>query len=163
MTVLPKPPAEVPRDASLDALAPKFRAAVEHIIADMTAAGWPAFVFEGLRTDDRQRFLYGFGREYDDGRGPVTKARDTSRSWHGYGLAVDIVQADATPWTAPQAFWQTLGAAAERHGCTWGGRWKMVDLPHVQWGLCKVSPSLLAVQLKQDGGLPAVWEAVRAD
>lgn len=161
--MLPKPPAEVPRDANILLLAPKFRRAVEAICADMTAAGWCCRVFEANRTDDRQRYLYGFGREYDDGRGPVTKAKDTSRSWHGYGLAVDVVEDDATPWIAPQAFWQALGAAAERHGCTWGGRWKLVDLPHIQWGKCRQSPSLLSVQLKQDGGLPAVWDAVGAN
>jgi len=30
-------------------------------------------------------------------------------------------------------WWNTYGRAAEAHGLVWGGRWKMRDLPHVQW------------------------------
>lgn len=160
---LPKPPSEVPRQSSLDPLAPKFRAAVEHVIADMQRQGWRVRVFETVRTNERQEYLYGFGRDYDDGRGPVTAARTASLGWHHYGLAADLVEDDATPWVAPQAFWQALGLAAEAHGCTWGGRWTRVDLPHIQWGLCRTSPSWRALQLKREGGLPAVWVAVGAD
>lgn len=160
--MLPKPPPEVPRDSSTDGLAPRFRAAIEAVVRDMRVAGYRPRVFETLRSDARQAYLYGFGREYDDGRGPVTKAPDTSRSWHGYGLAVDVVEDDATPWVAPQAFWQALGASAERHGCTWGGRWKVVDLPHLQWRQCRPSPSSVAVRLRAEGGLVAVWRAVGA-
>lgn len=158
---LPLPPPEVPRISSLVGLAPKFRQAVEAILADVDRER----VFETLRSDERQRFLYGFGREYDDAgapRGPVTKARTAMGGWHFYGLAVDIVEDDATPWIAPNAFWQSLGLAAERHGCKWGGRWKRVDLPHVQWGRCRKSPSQRSVELYRTGGLEAVWRAVGA-
>jgi len=161
MMVLPPPPAEVPRIWTLDRLAPRFRDAVEAILVDVQKER----VFETLRSDERQRFLYGFGREYDDligPRGAVTNARTAMGGWHFYGLAVDIVEDDATPWIAPAAFWQSLGLAAERHGCAWGGRWKRVDLPHVQWGKCRKSPSQRARVLYQSGGLEAVWREVGA-
>ena len=114
-------------------------------IALFSAVGAPmvaARVFETLRTDDRQRFLYGFGREYDDGRGVVTNSRTAMDTWHGFGLAVDIVDR-AKLWNAPDDFWWVLGTSARRHGLVWGADWngnwssadeRFMDRPHIQWG-----------------------------
>lgn len=157
-TKLPPPPKEVPRCASMDRLAPAFRRAIEAVLADVEQER----VFETLRTDERQQFLYGFGREYDDGRGPVTAAKTAMNGWHFYGLAVDIVQDDKDPWVAPASFWQSLGLAYERHGCVWGGRWKRVDLPHGQWGGCTVSPDGYIRELYNRDGIEAVWGEVGA-
>ena len=154
---LPKPPAEVPRNFGLDGLAPPFRAKVELILADINHER----VYETLRTEARQAYLHGFGRLYDDGRGPVTKAKTAVKGWHLYGLAVDIVEDDATPWVAPMAFWQGLGLTAERHGCVWGGRWTVVDLPHVQMGGIPVSPTAEIIALYQSDGLDAVWRRLK--
>lgn len=157
-------PPEVPVERSLDVCAPKFAAAVRAMMADL-ARDYPersGFAFETLRTPERQEFLYQFGREYDDGRGIVTNAPDAFSSWHGYGLAVDVVEKDATPWDAPPSFWNAIGEAAERNGLTWGGRWRRPDLPHVQWGKCRISPSDRARALLAAGGLNAVWRAVGA-
>jgi hypothetical protein len=152
---LPRPPAEVPRIWSLDDLNPHFRARLELILADVKKER----VFETIRTDERQQFLYGFGREYDDPtpRGAVTKVATAMYGWHFYGLASDIVEDDATPWVAPNAFWQELGLAAERHGCVWGGRWKRVDLPHVQMGGIPVSPTVRVRQVYAAEGIKGVW------
>jgi peptidoglycan L-alanyl-D-glutamate endopeptidase CwlK len=128
----------------------------------MVEQGFAPRVFETLRTKERQAFLYGFGRDYDDGRGMVTKVHDAETGWHFYGLAVDIVEDDASPWTAPQAFWRCLGESAEAEGMVWGGRWKFTDLPHIQWGKCKVSPSDHARKLYAAGGVEAVWRACGA-
>lgn len=155
--MLPKPPAEPKRISDLSVLAPRFKAAVDLILADVKGKGFNVMVFESLRTNERQKFLYGFGREYDDGRGPVTKAATAEKGWHLYGLAVDIVENDASPWTASQALWQAIGHAAEAHGCTWGGRWHVVDLPHVQWGNCPQSPSSDDIALFRASGRSAVW------
>ena len=157
-----RPPAEPPRIAQLETCAPAFAEAVKSVLAAMYGAGWYGFVFESMRTDERQRWLYGFGREWDDGRGNVTNVPSAKTGWHFYGLAADIVQDDKTPWNAPPAFWRTLGDAAEAHGLKWGGRWKRVDLPHVQWGKCRVSPSPRARMLYETGGLHAVWQEVGA-
>lgn len=156
--MLPKPPAEVPVTSRVTALAPKMQVAVEAIINQMADAGHKAKVFETLRTAERQAFLYGFGRTYDDGRGTVTKVQDARKGWHFYGLAVDIVQNDTSPWDAPQAFWQTLGKCAEANGLTWGGRWKFLDLPHSQWAGCPTSPTALDIALAAESGIEAVWK-----
>lgn len=160
--MLPKPPAEVPVISRVNALAPKMQVAVEAIIKGMADAGHKAKVFETLRTAERQAFLYGFGRQYDDGRGTVTKVQDARRGWHFFGLAVDIVESDATPWNASQAFWQTLGKLAEQHGLTWGGRWKFLDLPHCQFANCPTSPTDLDRSLYAEAGMEAVWAKYKA-
>lgn len=160
--MLPKPPAEVPVISRVSALAPKMQEAVERIVKGMADAGHKAKVFETLRTEERQAFLYGFGRSYDDGRGTVTKVQDAKRGWHFFGLAVDIVESDATPWNASQSFWQTLGKLAEANGLTWGGRWKFLDLPHSQWGACPISPTDLDRSLYAESGIEAVWAKYKA-
>lgn len=168
---LPKPPVEVPVNADLQTLAPTFRACVGLVCADMVAWGYTPRVFETLRTDDRQRFLYGFGREYDDGRGVVTNSRTAMDTWHGFGLAVDIVDR-AKLWNAPDDFWWVLGTSARRHGLVWGADWngnwssadeRFMDRPHIQWGNgMRRRPSALAVELLRTRGLAAVWAEVGA-
>lgn len=150
-------PQEVPVISRVNVLAPAMQTAVLAVIKGMADAGFKAKVFETLRTAERQAFLYGFGRDYDDGRGTVTKVQDVRKGWHASGLAVDIVEDDNSPWTAPQAFWQTLGKLAEANGLTWGGRWRFVDLPHCQWAKAPVSPTRLDIALLAEQGPEAVW------
>lgn len=168
---LPTPPAEVPVDRRLDVIAPKMRAAVERLCAQVEAeTGVRPLIFECLRSDARQRFLWGFGREYNDGRGTVTHAMNADRTWHGFGLAVDVIH-PSKRWNAPASYRAAVGRAARAAGLTWGGDWNgngrsddetLYDWPHVQWGRCRRSPSDRAVLLRAEGGLPAVWREVGA-
>ena len=119
-------------------------------------------VAESLRTDERQRFLFGFGRDYDDGRGIVTHSLVGCTSWHSYGLAVDVVSR-STHWDAPNAFWSALGAAAAVHGLTWGGDWPTFpDKPHLQFAPMPDSPSPAIITTYQASGREAVWLEVAA-
>ena len=171
MSRLPAPPAEVPVESSVHTLAPRFREAVGRVCADLTAWGYAPRVFETLRTDARQRFLFGFGRTYDDGRGVVTQSATAIDTWHGYGLAVDIICARRL-WNAPRDFWEVLGCSARRHGLVWGGDWngdwsstdeRFVDRPHIQWGApARRSPSARAAEMLRTGGMAAVWAEVDA-
>jgi peptidoglycan L-alanyl-D-glutamate endopeptidase CwlK len=155
-------PAEVPVTRDLHVLAPKFRSAIERVLDTMRGLGHNPIVFETLRTHDRQRFLFGFGREYDDGRGIVTHSSDADETWHGYGLAVDIV-CGTKYWNASGEFWAALGRACEREGLEWGGWWQFLDRPHIQWGKpMRRSPSPRAGRLLASGGPPAVWREVGA-
>lgn len=170
MTRLPRAPREVPLDASLTLLAPRFRAALLATVDGMRAEGFGPRIIETLRTQERQAFLYGFGRRYDDGRGIVTHSRDADESWHFYGLAADIV-CRFELWGATPAFWSALGKHAVLHGLTWGGDWngngradeRFIDRPHVQWGRCRMSPSPRAERLHREGGNARVWAEVGAD
>jgi hypothetical protein len=135
-------PKEVPVQTSLLLLAPLMRDAVIAFLADpVVAQGRPERPFETLRTMERQTFLYGFSRLYDDSRGRVTNAVDIYKTWHGYGLAIDIIEKDATPWEAPADFWSTLAQRAPLYGLTSGALWSTPDLPHIQWAACPKSPT----------------------
>lgn len=171
MSRLPAPPAEVPVQRTIDGLAPRFRTAVERVLAGMRTDGHDPVVFETLRTEERQAFLYGFGRDYDDGRGIVTHSDSAVDTWHGYGLAVDIISGSRL-WSAGDGFWTSLGTHARRHGLVWGADWngngrtddeRFVDRPHIQWGHgMRRSPSSRAAALQASGGNPAVWAVVGA-
>lgn len=145
----------------MDLCAPKFAAAVRAMLAEL-AGGPSEMVFETLRTPERQAFLYGFGRDYDDGRGIVTNAQTSLYSFHGFGLAVDIVEKDGTPWDAPPGFWENIGRVAKKHGLSWGGDWKKPDRPHVQWGQCPATPSSLDRSMYAEQGMPSVWARYEA-
>ena len=132
-----------------------FVAAVNAMLADLNDGR--ELPFEWLRTAERQTYLYSFGRDYDDGRGKVTNASTQLLSWHGFGLACDVVEKDATPWNAPPTFWNRLGEAAERQGLIWGGRWHAADLPHVQWATGHDSPQQADRDLYRSAGIEAVW------
>lgn len=156
-------PPEVPVIRSLDGLAPKFRTRVEAMLIELEAKGFDPMIAESLRTAERQRYLYGFGREYDDGRGIVTYSSTGHASWHYYGLAVDVISR-AKRWNAPSSFWCALGESATAHGLAWGGNWPTFpDKPHVQFGApMRSSPSSRIYALYESGGIEAVWKEVGA-
>lgn len=145
----PAPP-EPAADRDLDDLHPYVRGRAELLLADLRAAGFTPVVTEVLRTNARQAWLHALGRTTvaKDGRGrggrTVTRARTAATTWHGYRLALDVVDAtirwnDRHPrwgqWTA------ALAASARRHGFRWGADWDhdgqtgdetFLDWPHLQ-------------------------------
>jgi peptidoglycan L-alanyl-D-glutamate endopeptidase CwlK len=151
-------PRAVPVDRRLEVLAPAFRRKIDAVLEAVPYAT----VAETLRTDARQQFLYGFGRDYDDGRGIVTHSETALDTWHHYGLAADLIH-KAKGWDAPMQWWQQLGAAAKAQGLVWGGDWTFRDYPHLQWGApMRRSPSPSAAKFLADGGVEAVWRVVKA-
>ena len=157
-TAVPK----VSRD--LSQLAPKFRAGVEAAIAACHAAGLEAMVFEALRSNALQQLYYQRGRTIIPPTHTVTNASTSVFSWHGFGLAVDVVH-QTLFWEPPggEAWFAAVAAVFKQHDCAWGGDWKQKDTPHFQWYKCKPSPSDMARLILQTDGLPAVWKAVGAD
>lgn len=183
-------PPEVPRERSLIVLAPKvqvaFAALLVHplmndlaalavaagrndivaminagaaVAADL-AIGNDVMLFETGRTDERQTFLFKFGREYDDGRGIVTQARSALYSWHGFFVAGDFVEKDATPWDAPPEFWRNLRKAGLECGLRHGPEW---DGPHLHWHKCPIAPTEADRVLFRAEGKEAVWAKYGAD
>ena len=146
-----------------DLLAPRFRAAVDAAIAECNAAphGLDAMVYETYRSNELQSLYYTRGRTVRPPTRPVTNAMNNLYSWHGYGLAVDVIHR-TKQWGPGDDWFRRVAEVFKRHGCKWGGDWKTVDLPHFQWGLCKASPSENARTLLRTQGILAVWEAVGA-
>ncbi|MDB4893157.1 MAG: hypothetical protein JWL61_5012 [Gemmatimonadetes bacterium] len=143
-------------------LAPLFARAVVASIEECHANGLDAFVFETLRSNALAAVYYARGRppshEYPE---PVTNAPDASWSWHGYGLAVDVISA-SKEWDAGDAWFTQVAAIFATHGCDWGGTWKHPDRPHFQWGRCRPSPSIISRRLHAEGHIQDVWRLVRA-
>lgn len=169
---LAHPPVEPPAVRALDDLAPGFRTKLTVALLRLGTMGWHPVVIESLRTNERQAWLYGMGRTWDDGRGIVTQAPDASHGWHLYGLAVDVAALGHEDGSAPAQFYRDLGTCAMAAGLTWGGDWNRngeadehhPDRPHVQWycdGML-VTPSDHARELRASGGNTAVWQALHA-
>lgn len=155
--VIPK----VSKDLSL--LAPKFRAAVQAAIIDCNRAGLEAVVYEAYRSDELQKLYYARGRTVLPPTRPVTNAPTNQFSWHGYGLAVDVVH--QTKFWEPaggEAWFKKVAVIFKKHGCAWGGEWSNPDTPHFQWAFCKPSPSDMARELLAMRGVEGVWKAVQA-
>ncbi|MFX1765327.1 M15 family metallopeptidase [Paraburkholderia sp. A1RI-2L] len=93
--------------------------------------GYQMALLEGYRSPDRQDRLAKMGSN-------VTNAA-AFQSYHQYGLAADnaflrdgkLVISEKDPWA--MRGYQLYGQVAEEVGLTWGGRWKMMDLGHVEY------------------------------
>lgn len=147
--------------SSLSLVAPKFALAVQNAIRDANAAGLDAYVYESLRSHELAVLYYARGRTIIPPYQTVTNATDEKNSWHGFGLAVDCIS-KSKQWNQPKSWFQELSLHFARYGCKWGGSWKIKDLPHFQWGLCKPSPSSVARNLLATSGMSSVWSAVEA-
>jgi peptidoglycan L-alanyl-D-glutamate endopeptidase CwlK len=152
---------KVNRDISK--LAPKFAEAVTKAIAECRTKGYPAMIYEGYRNAELQAFYYARGRTIIPPTHTVTNAPTQLYSWHGYGLAVDVVH-ETKYWDPPEGekWFKEVAAIFKQNQCNWGGDWTKPDTPHFQWHRCKPSPSAEARQLIASGGLAAVWEKVDA-
>lgn len=155
-------PPEPPRITALAPLPDVFEGRVRALLGDMESHRAPSFIREAERTPERQAWLYGFGRDYDDGRGIVTNAKSPLWSWHFYLLAVDIVSSDKED-NAPSSYYRLLRDMCRAHGLGSGMDWPdFTDPPHVQMGGMKRGPSDAARWLYATGGRSAVWRAVGA-
>ncbi|MCE1239547.1 MAG: M15 family metallopeptidase [Azonexaceae bacterium] len=92
--------------------------------------GYEMVLIEGYRSPQRQAQLFEKGAH-------VTQA-GANMSYHQYGLAADsaflrdgkVVISERDPWA--MRGYELYGQVAEQVGLTWGGRWKMLDLGHVE-------------------------------
>ncbi|WP_133645298.1 M15 family metallopeptidase [Paraburkholderia flava] len=92
--------------------------------------GYEMALLEGYRSPERQNRLAQMGG--------VTNAA-AFQSYHQYGLAADnaflrdgkLVITEKDPWA--MRGYQLYGQCAEQVGLVWGGRWKLMDLGHVEY------------------------------
>ncbi|MBL0144928.1 MAG: M15 family metallopeptidase [Chitinophagaceae bacterium] len=97
------------------------------------------------RTFAEQALLFAKGRTAP---GPVVTNARAGKSYHNYGLAVDIVllvdtdnngSHETASWNTEKDFdgdgksdWQEVVAIFKQYGWEWGGDWKFSDKPHFQ-------------------------------
>ncbi len=104
------------RSVDLSFLHPTVRAAVEAVLGDLSKAAIPLFVFEAFRSPERQAFLFAQGRTRPGNK--VTFA-DAWRSYHQYGLAVDLVFGGPGKWSWDEprkGMWKKMHEIGRKHG-----------------------------------------------
>jgi peptidoglycan L-alanyl-D-glutamate endopeptidase CwlK len=149
----------VNRDVAL--LAPKLRDRFEQAMADCHRNGLRAVFYEGYRSPELQAHYFSLGRTVIPPISTVTNMKTNLESWHGYGLAVDVIHL-LRGWDAGEKWFQEIAAIFKAHEFSWGGGWKVKDLPHFQWGTCPERPTAETRELLQTEGIDAVWKAFGA-
>lgn len=151
----------VPDDAKVhnefSLLAPAFRARVEAALKECEHLSLKAVVYETYRTNTLQRVYYARGRTVVPPTRTVTNAKDNTRSWHGYGCAVDVIH-ERKRWDMPEGWWRAVAAVFRKHGLAWGGDWRRPDMPHFQPKEVPASPTEDDRELLAVKGMKAVWE-----
>ena len=119
-------------DRRWDQMDPTFVQAVLQVFRVMKAThGYDMALLEGWRSPQRQALLAA--------RGPAVTQAGPWQSYHQWGLAADcaflrdgrLLISERDPW-ARQGY-ALFGQVAEQMGLTWGGRWQMADLGHIEW------------------------------
>lgn len=119
-------------DRRWDRMDPEFVQRVLAVFKIMKAEhGYDMALLEGYRSPERQTMLAAKGSS-------VTMA-GAWQSYHQYGLAADcafyrdgkLLISEKDPWA--MRGYQLYGQVAEQLGLTWGGRWQMMDLGHLEW------------------------------
>lgn len=102
--------------------------------------GINAKIISGTRTYEEQQVLYDQGRSKPGN--VVTNARP-GESWHNHSVAFDIaIFDDNGKYLEESPFYKMAGEIGESIGLEWGGRWKFVDEPHMQYNPQKISLNL---------------------
>ena len=117
----------IPMITDLNSLHPYFRDKVLALIEKCEARGIELAVVETYRTHAKQH-------EYKNMAGSYTTAK-AGQSRHQYGLAVDVVPiVNSKPVWNSASLWRKIGAAGEKLGLRWGGRWRNpYDPGHFEW------------------------------
>lgn len=169
-TVAPVDLTKPNRDLTL--IHPVLAKKLEMALAECHSKGLMVYVFEGLRSYERQDLLYAQGRTAP---GKIVTRAKAGQSWHNFGLAVDLVfdgdAREGIQWSWAGSYknpkltddkrdhYTQVGTILEAHGLEWAGRWtKFPETPHFQ--LTNLMSLASAQKLYSDGGLPAVWDEV---
>ncbi|HEU4620626.1 MAG TPA: M15 family metallopeptidase [Burkholderiaceae bacterium] len=124
-------PALSEADRDWERLDAEFRQRLLWVIKQMRERhGYELVLIEGYRNAERQTHLQAMGSH-------VTQV-GAYQSYHQYGLAADcafyrhgrLIISEQDPWAARG--YALYGDLAEQAGLVWGGRWKMLDLGHVE-------------------------------
>ena len=111
----------------INRLRERARSACVAFLTECRRRGLDVLVTETLRTAERQAELYAIGRTRP---GRIVTNAKTSR--HQSGLAWDICKDEKGGEYSDTAFFESCGDVAKSLGITWGGDWKMRDMPHFE-------------------------------
>ena len=116
----------IPANRDPSELHPHVREMLQGILTEMAARGNEVFLVEGFRSFERQNELLA--------QTPPATTVPGGRSWHNYGLAIDLAFRGDSPFAASHP-WSTLGEVGKAAGFDeWGGDWdEFPDRPHLEW------------------------------
>lgn len=155
-------------EAKLKELYPPFAAIVREFLKEAHKQGMPVGLFCGYRSFVEQRALYSQGRDAKgdiiDHHKVVTNALP-GKSWHQFGLAIDLVF-DGNPtkpgwqWDWDHKYpWKKLADLGKTFGLEPAYYWThFPECPHFQkvYGMTLID----VLALYNKGGLPRVWGAI---
>lgn len=131
----------------ISTLHPAVRVKASALLASALSEGIPVKIYSALRTPAEQAQLYAKGRTQAGvecvhaGQARPIGTCSTHPlgltvtklliGYHNAGLAFDVafVRGKKLSWSGD---WEKIGAMGEKLGLTWGGRWRMKDLPHFE-------------------------------
>lgn len=143
-------------DANPKHLYHPFRQKLARVLEETAkATGEEWMIYEGLRTPERQLWLYAQGRTRP---GRIITWMKTPR-WHGAGLAADCYPRKR-PFSAPQSLFVKYREIYLAHGLT-NPAWEKGDRGHVQWGDNAIR--LVALQWIRDGFPSGLGSGVLGD
>jgi len=147
---------EPTRNESILSLHPKVRTAMAGALLTCEKSGLNCFLFEGLRADQRQAWLYAQGRTTP---GPVVTHANVGTSWHRYGCAGDIVFKDQhNRWTW-EGDYAAVGKIFTDAGFFWGKHFKSFsEMDHFEMTFGLALPDAEALFAK--GGNAKVWSKI---
>lgn len=105
-------------------LRPDVAANCRKLIELAAAEGCPVLVTCTVRDEEAQLAAYNAGR-----------SKSKVPTFHSVeaGLAFDVCKNVRGEEYSDKEFWRVVSRIGKAMGFTWGGDWKMVDMPHFQW------------------------------
>lgn len=144
----------------LGTLHPEFIPIVETLLSRWEITGRHPLIVQARRTIQEQDALFAQGRTKP---GPLVTKAPGGRSFHNYGLAIDVVDIGASghPDKYEESDWKATDYAALNKltlalGLEYGGLWRSSDTPHWEWhpGYTKEDAAALKHFADETGRLP---------
>lgn len=153
-------------EARLSLVHPVLADAIRRMAQVLDLEGIYIRVTQGMRSCAEQDQLYAQGRSLP---GKIVTNCPGGKSWHNFGLAVDLVPSEGTmdaqflpDWNENHPDWKRMIAVGESLGLTCGADWRTFkDYPHFQLTgkFPAGSPNDAAIRAFHNGGISGVWEA----
>jgi peptidoglycan L-alanyl-D-glutamate endopeptidase CwlK len=129
---------------NLDTLLPKVKPVMEEFVIEakkhFQQHGVDCIVICGTRTYAEQDAIYAQGRTKP---GPIRTKAKAGESRHNFGLAIDLGLFVGGKYLEDSSFYDHIGAiVAKFPTLEWGGSWKFVDDPHVEYRTGKTTAQL---------------------
>ena len=117
---------------NIDDLHPDLQPLCREFLARTHAEKISTFLTCTLRTNEEQDAEYAKGRAKP---GKIVTNAKAGQSKHNTGRAFDIAISNpdgSLNWDTASEAWHRVGEIGKELGLTWGGDWKMKDMPHFE-------------------------------